>query len=107
MGVCTTVVSAATRVVSAAAIGGADVLTESVCTVAGRLVKATAAVDDAVRAVESFAPGAAGFGLAGGKRSCVTAMTISDRNSARKKRLSIRERDHSRRRGTGDSEAAG
>jgi hypothetical protein len=66
-----------------------------------------AVVDDAVRAAESFAVRDDGVGFAGGNSSCVTAITISDRNSARKKRLSIMGRDHNRRRETGDSEEAG
>ena len=63
--------------------------------------------DDAVRALESFAFRRAGTGRADGNRSCVIAMTISDRNSARKKRLSITGRDHNHRREKGDSAKAG
>ena len=63
--------------------------------------------DDAVRAVESLAFCARGVGLAGGNNNCVTAMTISDRKRARKKRLSIMEPDRSRLRGTGDNGAGG
>jgi hypothetical protein len=65
---------------------------------------AVAGVDDALRAVESLPFAVEGGVFTGGNNSCVIAMTISDRNSARKKRLSIMERDHSRRRGTDDSE---
>jgi hypothetical protein len=61
-------------------------------------------VEDAARAAESLAVRAVAAGLAGGNNSCVTAMTISDRNSAKKKRLSIMEPDHSHRRERGDSE---
>jgi hypothetical protein len=46
----------------------------------------------------------AGTGLAGGNNSCVTAMTMSDKNSARKKRLSIMEPGHSRRHERDDTE---
>ena len=65
---------------------------------------AVAGVDDALRAVESLPLPAEGGVFAGGNNSCVIAMTTSDRNSARKKRLSIMERDHSRLHGTDDSE---
>jgi hypothetical protein len=68
---------------------------------------AEAAVDEAVRAVESFPFCTDGFGLTGGNSNWVTAITISDKNSARKKRLSITEQDHSRRHGTDDSVGAG
>ena len=61
--------------------------------------------DDVVRAVESLAFWARGVGLAGGNNSCVIAMTISDKKRARKKRLSIMERDRSRLHGTDDSGA--
>jgi len=64
-------------------------------------------VDDAVAdspAVESATVCPTfGFGFCGGKSSCESAMTISDRNSARKKRLSIRVPDRSRRPGMGGS----
>lgn len=66
-----------------------------------------AGVDDALRAVESLPFPGEGGALTGGNNSCVIAMTTSDRNSARKKRLSIMERDHSRRHGTDDSEEGG
>jgi hypothetical protein len=61
-------------------------------------------VEDAARVVESLAFRTVGAGFAGGNNSCVTAMTTSDRNSARKKRLSIMEPDHSHRYEKGDSE---
>jgi hypothetical protein len=61
-------------------------------------------VDDAVRVLEFLAGSG---GLAGGNSNCVTAITISDKKSARKKRLSIMERDRSRLRGTDDSGAGG
>jgi hypothetical protein len=45
---------------------------------------------DVVRAeVESVATEAPGFGFDGGKSSCEIAITTSERNRARKKRLSI------------------
>ena len=111
LGVSTTVVSAATRGVSAGCRVAAvvvDILAESGrCNgvAATGVDEAELAVEDAFRAVESFPFLADGVGFAGGKSTCVSAITISERNSARKKRLSIMEPDHSRLRATDDSEA--
>ena len=44
---------------------------------------------DALGAVELAVRWGEGVGLAGGKSSCETAIAISERNKARKKRLSI------------------
>lgn len=74
-------------------LDGVDELTESV-------------VGGAVLAVESFPLRDVGADFAGGNNSCVTAMTTSDKNSARKKRLSIMEPDHSRRHERDDTEGA-
>lgn len=102
-------VSARTRVLSLAdAILAGTAVTVSLRAALVRVDDAVVTgVDDALRAVESLPFAEEGGVFTGGNNSCVIAMTTSDRNSARKKRLSIMERDHSRRHGTDDSEEGG
>ena len=90
----TVVVSAAARVVVSAT--GAIVETafgSIVCT--EPVLEDTASVEDVEEAtlpfteVESDGADVPGLGLTGGKSSCEIAITTSERNRARKKRLSI------------------
>ena len=84
-------VSGVTAVTAAAALEPVVIARGCEETVAGGCVTA-GCVDDAVplnALLESFGTALRGAGLAGGNNSCEAAMTMSERNKAKKKRLSI------------------
>jgi hypothetical protein len=94
-----------TVVDSTMAAAGTGVESEGVVT-AGFPATVVTGVVDAATGLFAFVvsgPVAVGFGFAGGNRNCDIAITTSDRNRARKNRLSIREPGRSRQAGKGDT----